>query len=124
MTKLNSSEAGIGNGLRWVGVERTQGTSWKACVIVYRQEVMKLVQLCREEALVAEIGKREQCRVRNLERFLACKDGQKKPHPPIMLSTLSGFSQSDLLPVLKSTSTDMTLGYPLGRTVGPPHSPG
>lgn len=48
------------------------------------KEVRRLVQLCGEKALVGE-KRKEQGRVRDLERFLAYKNGQKSHHPPCSL---------------------------------------
>lgn len=80
MTRLGSLLADVGHGLGWAGAEvRTQGTSLKACAIVYRQKVTRLVQLCGEEAPVVEKGMREHCRVRNLERFLHVKWREAPP---------------------------------------------
>lgn len=59
MTRLGSLVAGVVYGLGWARIEvRTQGTSLRACVIVYRQKVTGLVQLCGEEAPVVQKGKR------------------------------------------------------------------
>lgn len=70
MAKLGSLAAGVRDGLRWAGTEmRTLGTSWKACAMVYRQEEMRLVQLCGKKVHVAEKGRRKQCRLRNLKIF-------------------------------------------------------
>lgn len=70
MAKLGSLAAGIRHGLRWAVAEmRTLGTRWKACAMVYRQEVMRLVQLCGKKVHMAEKGRRKQCRLRNLVIF-------------------------------------------------------